>query len=77
MNNFSGNSVTISGVQDADLYIVFETDGQDPDGAGDQVEVTWHSTETADFPQVKGGEDGSFMIDYLYDGQYNWEYDLR
>lgn len=77
VNNFSGNSVTISGAQDADLYIVFETDGQDPDGVGDQVEVTWYSMEAADFPQVKGGEDGSFLNDYLYDGQYNWEYDLQ
>ena len=63
--------------RDADLYIVFETDGQDPDGVGDQVEVTWYSMEAADFPQVKGGEDGSFLNDYLYDGQYNWEYDLQ
>ena len=77
VNNFSGNSVMITGAQNADLYILFETDDQDPDGVGDRVEVTWSSMEAIDFPNVKGGdENGSFIDTYLYDGQYNFEKDV-
>ena len=69
VDNFSGDSVQITATEMADLYILFASDGTDPNDSGDDVTVVWSSAEAIDFPTVEGW-DGN--ITYLYNGQYSY-----
>lgn len=69
VNNFSGDSVQITATEMADLYILFASDGTDPDDPGDDVTVVWSSAEAIDFPTVEGWDANTT---YLYNGQYSY-----
>ena len=67
VNNFSGDSIQITATEKDDLYILFASDGTDPDDPGSDVTVVWSTAEAIDFPVVDGVDE---LITYLYDGQY-------